>query len=541
MLKKMFIDTLDSSLASADADKDTVALSLMKLTMAKKAVVADLERFRLPSEVVQQTRVETYKHRLSSCADRLLKVPEKDMLDAARVFLELSEDDVRMLHLRSFGKVYEMSCQQALLAGGVMTVEAKVALEQVRLRLSLAAEDAKNIFNGVVEGSLRNMMENVNEAWQEATLPKEALMKAREQRGGDVGDDPFSDGTGGDYGILETPQMEGGARGFKLMTELVKVVDFYVGNGVFEASKDPEDQYPVSVGTYMEPKVKEEIYGIFAWNAITSQDADSRSKWLAAQKHVGGILGLEPGVQEKTYQNMVSKWCTNFITQKMQDQGELSAEDINTLTTWAPKFFGIGEDVTRTMVQTTNKTMLQSKVLRLLNQQSVSPADVRGVQAEVKKWDLVLEKDLELTKPQLRSLFRIVATAGLEDASQTFAQKKTLISSEGAAFGLSEEDTESELESLLRTRCKAFLVNAVGDAMQGNTAAAMDQIRRLEQIAAFADEAGKAGLDYNWEVDLGLRRQLLQKYAKSGGDASTPRDVKLLQKILGLVDAPAEA
>jgi hypothetical protein len=240
---------------------------------------------------------------------------------------------------------------------------------------------------------------------------------------------------------------------------------------------------------------------------------------------------------------MVSKWCNTFITQKVQDQGELSKEDIDTLTNWAPKFFGIGEDVTKTMVQTSNKTMLQSKVLKLLNQQAVSPADVRELQAEVAKWDLVLEKDLELTKPQLRSLFRIVATACLEDPGQTYAQKSASIVSEGASFGLSAGEADRELRELLRLRCKASLVNAVGDAMQGNSGAAMSEMLRLEQLAVFADEAGKLDLVSDWEVDPGMRQRLLNMYAKTGEGAAAnqPRDVKLLERILGLIPVPAES
>ncbi|CAK0886813.1 unnamed protein product, partial [Prorocentrum cordatum] len=189
-----------------------------------------------------------------------------------------------MLHLRAFGKVYEMSVAQALGQGGVMSQETRDALEAVRVRLSVAEEDARGIFNGAVEGRLRDMMETVNEAWQEATLPKKDLLKAREQRGGDAGDDPFSDGTG-DYGILETPQLDGGVKGYKLMTELVGVVDFYVGNQIVIHTKGQPAKYPVTVGTYMESRVKEDIFGIFSWNAITCQDSDERAKWSAARPH----------------------------------------------------------------------------------------------------------------------------------------------------------------------------------------------------------------------------------------------------------------
>ena len=46
---------------------------------------------------------------------------------------------------------------------------------------------------------------------------------------------------------------------------------------------------------------------------------------------------------------------------KVEDNGQLGEEDVQILTEWAPLFFGISKEVTKGLVQTANKSMLQSK------------------------------------------------------------------------------------------------------------------------------------------------------------------------------------
>ncbi|CAE7714277.1 rpl1202, partial [Symbiodinium sp. KB8] len=124
------------------------------------------------------------------------------------------------------------------------------------------------------------MMIPVRDAWEEATYTKEALLQLKKERGKDLGDDPTADGTGAELGIKDSPPLEG-VRGFKLMEELTKVADFYKNNKVLkddavDSSSEDEDAwaaaYPVQVGKWIEDKNKEEMYGIFVWNAITCQD-----------------------------------------------------------------------------------------------------------------------------------------------------------------------------------------------------------------------------------------------------------------------------
>jgi len=337
--------------------------------------------------------------------------------------------------------------------------------------------------------------------------------------------------------IDQTPQLEG-VRGFGLMTELTSVADFYIGNGVVEQMKDMPPEYPVTVGKMFEEKVKEEMYGVYAWNAVTCQDSGSRDRWERAKPHVGGILGLSPEKMEKVLVRMVSRWCNMFIKQKIQENGgKLSEDDASTLTDWVPMFFGIDKQVTKDMVQSANKGLLVSKAMRLLNSPSVTQEDIQQLRDEVENWDLRLEKDLELSRPQLRSLFRVEVTAVLEDRDLSTGQKQDSVDGSREAFGLAPDEALEELRDLLKARARGCLANAVGDFMQGNENQAVTEVRRLELLAAFAAQAEGLELDEDWEVAPSMRQKLLQAYmgsalAKKESDAEV--DVGLLQQTLGV-------
>eukprot|EP00440_Ansanella_granifera_P002393 gb/GFBE01002599.1/.p1 GENE.gb/GFBE01002599.1/~~gb/GFBE01002599.1/.p1 ORF type:complete len:1165 (+),score=322.87 gb/GFBE01002599.1/:1-3495(+) len=512
------------------------------LAQLKPDVSEQMAKFRMPFEAVEETAIEVYKARLAKLEGRIIKASEQEALQAARGFLELDRSSVRRLHLKAFAGTYEQSVNEAMGRSGIMPPEASEALAQLGERLGLESEDAEKIFHGVVEDRLRDLMVPVRDAWEEATYTKEALIQLNKERGKDLGDDPYSDGTGGDLGIKDSPPLEG-VRGFKLMEELTKVADFYTRNKVFregaDEKSDDEDAwataYPVQVGKWIEDKNKEEMFGIYAWNAVTCQDTASREKWTNSKETVGGVLGLSPKMQKKVLVRMVSRWCNMFIKNKIQEQGELSKDDISTLTDWVPMFFGIEKDVTKDMVQATNKGIIQSKVLALLNKPSVTPEDLVELRKEVDAWELEISKDLELSRPQLRSLFRVEVASVLEDPDLNDEQKVDGVEASREAFGLAEKEAMDEMRDLIKARCQACLVNALGDLMQEKQAAAVAQMQRLELLAAFGESAG-IQFQQDWDVSPAMRQKLIKTYV-AGAEGKKAPDVRLLERVLDLVTA----
>ena len=336
------------------------------LAELKPEVSDSIAKFQLPYIAVEDSALEVYKFFIEELSGKVLKASEKDRLDKIRDFLELEKDSVRKMHLKAFASVYEHSVREALGRSGVIAAEAQEALVQLGDRLGLEEEDAKTIFYGVIEERIKETMIPVRDAWEEATYTKEALLQLNKERGKDLGDDPTADGTGAELGIKDSPPLEG-VRGFKLMEELSKVAAFYTQNKVLKEVPEPLDEdwaeaYPVQVGKWIEDKNKEEMFGIFAWNAITCQDTASREKWTKAKPIVGGILGLSPKMQKKVVVRMVSRWCNMFIKNKVMEQGELKKDDVAMLTDWAPMFFGIDKEVLQDLVKVANKSLLQNKV-----------------------------------------------------------------------------------------------------------------------------------------------------------------------------------
>ena len=503
------------------------------LNLAKLGISAEMAKFDLPAESVMEVAMEVYKERLNEVQGRIIKAEEAGSLAAARGFLDLSEDDVRLLHLKAFAKVYSNSLNESMARGGVMSASTVEALTQLRERLGINEEDSEQLFNDVAQDRIKDMFEDVVEAWEEATYDKESLAQLWKQRGKDVGDDVYADGSG-ELGMNNNPKMEG-IRGSKLMDELCMVTNFYLGNKVYKEGKEPEEAYPVTVGKFLEEKTKEEMYGVFAWNTVTCQDSTARVEWDAAKPHVAGILGLSPEAAKKVMNRMVSRWANGFIKQKFQEKGELGSDDVKTLTEWVPTFFGIDDSVCKEIVQGANKSLLQGKVMRLLNSPEVTSADLKNLRDDVEKWDLRLEKDLELSRPQLRSLFRVEVATTIEDPSVTAEQKKDSIAVSRDTYALEESEALKELQDMLFTRCRGCLVNAVGDMMQGNESRALMQMQKLELLAAFCETTDGMELKGNWEVAPAMRKKLVEAYAKGAGTgkgAASEPDVKLLERAL---------
>merc|ERR1712125_260879 len=118
----------------------------------------------------------------------------------------------------------------------------------------------------------------------------------------------------------------------------------------------------------------------------------------------------------------------------------------------------VSKDATKELIQATNKCVLQNKAYRLMNQPSILAADVVKLRDEAESWDLDVKKDLELTKPQLRSLFRAEVAARLEDPEVSHEHKQDVIASSRVCFGLGAEEAKTELVHLLHVRCRACLV-----------------------------------------------------------------------------------
>lgn len=504
---------------------------------SKAALQAQVERLALPFATVEETSTQVYKDIVQSVKGKVLKVGERNALEATREFLDLSEADVRVIHLKAFGKVFQESVQEAMGRAGIMSQQAKDGLAQLRVRLLLSERDATQIFHGVIQEKLDDFLFEVREAWEEATYSKDALHDVWKQRGKDVGDDPLADGTGGDLGITGEVALEG-VRGYKLMTELCKVADFYRGNDVVQEDADPDEPYPVVFSKSIDTKTKEEMYGIYAWNAVTCQDPPTRDKWTRCQKTVGGVLGLSPADQKRVLVRMVSRWCNGFIKQKVEEQGSLKKDDIDVLQDWVPNFFGIEKDITKDMVQQSNKSRLQSKALRLMNKLRVTPEDVQDLRQDVAAWELDIKNHLELTQPQLRNLFRVEVCATLEDPDISIEQKQDVIAASRESFGLDDSEAVEEMRELLFQRCQGCLTNAVGDLLQGNEANAVDEMQRLALLAKFTESAPELHLPSDWEVALAMRQRLVKMFVDSAvggkGKGAAPVDAEVLRRTLGV-------
>lgn len=528
-LRKLLLEALETL--------EAVQSGPLPIEACRGKTLSELSRLDLPVEVVREVATEVYRSRVTGVANRVPMVPEKNYLDVARELLGLSLDDVRGFHREAFGSIYEKSVEEAIGHSGVMSPEAVAGLERLRARLGLTQTDATEIFRDVVQLRLDAMMEAVVEAYEEAAYTKEALWQIQCQRGEDPGCDPSADGSGSKMGIHGYALVEG-IQGNRFTEELTKVVDFYLGNGVvIEQSGSTEVQYPVTMGRRLGQRLREDIYGMYSWNAITCPDVMVCERWSQARTHVGGILGLGRNVMDRVLCRMASRWCGMLVARRVQEKGDFTRDDLSVLLEWVPKFFGLSAALTEELVHDTSKAVLQSRALRIINKQQVTPEDAQRLRDEAEAYGLELRSDLDLTKPQVRFLFNAEVAAVLQDPALTEEQKQGVVNSSFVSFGLSVQEAAEELDRLLWSRCRGCLVNAVADLLQGRERRAVDEMRRLSLVARFAVYRSGVELQKDWDIDPAMRRKLVRTYEAAG--AGSEPDVRLLESILGLEPATA--
>eukprot|EP00439_Symbiodinium_sp_Y106_P029845 s2028_g3.t1 len=221
---------------------------------------------------------------------------------------------------------------------------------------------------------------------------------------------------------------------------------------------------------------------------------------------------MAPGLQTGTFAFVVLGICascvasmfftveTPNITRKESRSLGLVVVWISTFCMWLMWACVYMHQMVPLMEPAANKSLLQNKVLKILNKPSVTPEDLSKLRAEVDEWDLEVAKDLELSRPQLRSLFRVEVASVVEDRVDGIEASRE-------AFGLAEKEAMSEMQDLIKSRCRSCLVNASGDLLQElqtaeNEAAAVDQMQRLELLAAFGLSTGVEFQD-DWEAEAG--------------------------------------
>lgn len=343
-----------------------------------------------------------------------------------------------------------------------------------------------------------------------------------------------------------------------IMSDIMNLIDFYVENDIVEKSavgtkkvekKVPADEeggeektitveepvyesaYPITaMGLQcIDEKVAELCYRQFVVSSFTDQSPNA-ARYEASKATFGGILGLTAEKMEEIGSNIGGMVYDNYITQSMSTKGALDQQDMMFLANIQGKL-GISAEKGEQMMLDTQKKIISEEASALLDAGSPTPEQIKAFREKCNSMGLDLETDVGLSKSRLVSMFSMEITPGIDSGDITIESAEQLQEIQ-ESLGLSEEEGEEVIATLIQERANGVLADVVGCMLRGMDAVAVESMEVLVQYAAFVD--GDLGFEVE-ESNANKAYNMFENKDWSGVDEEeVERQKALLKKALGV-------
>jgi len=432
-----------------------------------------------------------------------------ETLSFLRTLLNISEEETYDVHLTTFGTAYKKAIKEALGTTGVIREEYREPLEDLRDRLGMSDEAAKEIYMEAIGERMKPMVEFISNEMERLVLTKDQLAQ---KRGTDFGEDYFKDGSkaSGNLGL--------GTDG-NIMSDIMNLIDFYVENGIVQKEvvgtkkiekkipaveeggeektitvEEPiyESTYPVTATGMgcIDTQVAELCYRQFVVSSFTDQSPNA-ARYEASKATFGGILGLTAEKMEEIGSNIGGMVYDNYITQAMSTKSALDQQDMMFLANMQGKL-GISAEKGEEMLLDTQKKIISEEASALFDSGSATPEKVKEFREKCNSMGMDLETDVGLTKSRLVNMFSMEITPGIDSGEITMDSADVLAEIQ-ESLGLTEEEGEEVVAGLITERANGILADIVGCMLRGMDAVAVESMEKLVQYAAFVD--GNLGLN----------------------------------------------
>jgi len=470
---------------------------------------------------------------------------EVETLKSLRTLLNIAEGETYDVHGNTFGAAYRKGIKEALGTTGVIREEFRAPLEELRTRLGVSEETAKNIYMEAIGERMKPMVEFISNEMERLVLTADQLSQ---KRGQDFGEDYFKDGSkaSGKLGL--------GTDG-NIMSDIMNLINFYVENDIVQKEvvgtkkiekKVPADEEggeekivieeePVYESTYpitatgmecIDQQVAELCYRQFVVSSFTDQSPNA-ARYEAAKSTFGGILGLTTDKMEEIGGNIGSMVYDNYITQSMSTKGALDQQDMMFLANIQGKL-GISSEDGEKMLLDTQKKIISEEASALFEKPGgVSPEDTKQFREKCNSMGLDLQSDVGLTKSRLVNMFSMEITPGI-DSGEITMDSADLLAEIQESLGLTEEEGEEVVAGLITDRAAGILADIIGCMLRGMDVIAVQSMEKLVQYAAFVD--GDLGLEVE-EANANRAFNLFESKDWSGVDEETIEKQKKLLKV----------
>ena len=315
------------------------------------------------------------------------------------------------------------------------------------------------------------------------------------------------------------------------MKDIMNLIDFYTENGIVEKKevgtkkvekkvpaeeeggeeKTVVEEIPVYENTYpitalgvecITQEVAELCYRQFLVSSFTEQGPNA-ARYEASKATWGGILGLKSDQMEDIGSSIGGMVYDNYVTQMMSTKGALDQQDMMFLANVQTKLGITAEEGESLLLKTQTKLLSEEAevVMDGRDGSGPTPDTVKAFREKCNSLGIDLQADIGLTKSRLVKMFETEIAPGINSGDIT-NEDGDLIDEIRDSLGLSEEEGEEVVESIISQRAAILLMNARSAMMRALSQDAVEALKELVQYAAFVD--GDLGLDVDKAMALKL-------------------------------------
>jgi len=480
------------------------------VTNLKEKVDKVISDYRLSDSLVLEYGANLYLKAVGVVSQNTPSgIPSKEKmeaLDGLRSLLRLSKEDTYPAHLEVFGEVYKRSVLEAMGPTGVIRPEFREPLVDLRARLGVTEDAARQLFLDAVKERMVPMVEDLVLELERTMLNQQQLAQKRQK---DFGEDVFKSGRSG------AGKLGIGAEGY-LMTDMMNLVDFYSENDVAEQKEvgtktitktvkegdetreveeevpDFETVYPITglESGALEEEMAELLFRQFAVGAFTVQGPQG-ARYESSKETFGKIIGLTDEKMEEVASSIGGQVYENLIRNSMMTKGQLDQQDMMMLANVQNKL-GIAAEKGEEMLTDCQKKILSEEADDLLNNEGATPEMLKAFREKCNSMGMELEADVGISKSRLVRMFEVEVTPGLMKGEITIESGEVLGEIQ-ESLGLSPEEAEKIFENLIEKQAKFTLGQVKGEFLRGRDDEVAPLIKRLATFSAFAN--GEIELD----------------------------------------------
>jgi hypothetical protein len=431
----------------------------------------------------------------------------------------LDDKETTPMHLTTFGSVYRKSVEEAMSITGIIRPEYRQPLQELRERLGVTSQQARELFLNAVSKRMVPMIEWIVSEMERTVFSQQQLSQRRQK---DMGEDYFRSGKEAD-GTL------GLGAEINVLGDIMNLVDFYMANDIAEQQpigtkmieKTVQDDgikkvveeevtiyetiYPITaldLGAVDKP-MAELLFRQFVVGSFTTQGPNA-VRYEKARSTFGGILGLTPRDMEAITSTIGETVYDNYIGQSLRTKGALDQQDMMFLANLQTKL-GLTTEQGETMMKTAQRKILVEELDAIMSSPaSTAPVSIKAFREKINSMGLSLTKDLDCSAGRIARMFELEVGPALdleeeeEVAITPDDSGAEIVTEVQESLGMTEEDAMKLFEAMILQRSARDWDTLVKNVRRGRISEMVVPLKRLVRYGTFVN----GQLDLSFPEDI---------------------------------------